>query len=98
MMTADDDNDVQFIPSLDDAADDTLSRQVADAPEYHAHKVQTLKELEKDLIVGLPAKRVEDGIDISLLASVLSPLEQIREEDEPWSQQTFSQLIHDTKG
>jgi hypothetical protein len=91
------DNDVQVIPSLDDAQDDNLSKQIADAPEYHAHKVQTLKELEKDLIIGLPAKRVEDGIDISLLSNVLSPLEYIKEDDETWTAQTFTQLIHETK-
>jgi hypothetical protein len=57
--------------------------QVAQAPNVRAATVQRLAELDSD--IGSNAMPVgTDGIDLSLLSSVLTPAEKIHETDHAW--------------
>lgn len=47
---------VAFIPTLQEEHDEELIREVAQPPEYYDHKIQSLKELDKDLQFSLPKK------------------------------------------
>src|SRR5690606_28226562 len=47
---------VAFIPTLQEEQEEELIREVAQPPEYYGHKIQSLKELDKDLQFSLPKK------------------------------------------
>jgi len=83
-------SNIQEIPELEftgDASD--IKKQVADAPNIQMHRVQSLKELDHDILYQLP-NTVQDGVDLSLLTATLVPQTKTVEEDEPWN---FDQLF-----
>mmetsp|Transcript_16252 Transcript_16252/g.30718 ORF Transcript_16252/g.30718 Transcript_16252/m.30718 type:complete len:86 (+) Transcript_16252:38-295(+) len=53
------------------------------------HRVQSLKDLDHDILYQLP-NTVQNGVDLSLLTATLVPQTKTVEEDEPWN---FDQLF-----
>lgn len=79
------------IPELEEQGKEDLTRVVAAAPKVRGNKVQELAELDEELHFKLP-KNEDREIDLSLLTSVLCSLEQVTEEEVPW---TTDQLFTD---
>jgi len=69
-----------FIPEMgDDGTPEELSNIVSEAPSVD-HKMTGLKELNKDFALNVPSI-TQDGIDISLLTSVIRPISELIETD-----------------
>mmetsp|Transcript_2983 Transcript_2983/g.4317 ORF Transcript_2983/g.4317 Transcript_2983/m.4317 type:complete len:162 (+) Transcript_2983:50-535(+) len=81
--------DIQEIPDLDVNDESDIKRQVAAAPNVRVQRVQSLKELDQDIMYQIP-NSMQDGVDLSMLTSTLVPQAKTIEEDEPW---TFDQLF-----
>ncbi|GAB5364889.1 hypothetical protein AAMO2058_001009000 [Amorphochlora amoebiformis] len=64
-------------------------KKVANAPNVRLQKMQSLKELDHDIMFQLPTS-LNDGVDLSMLTSTLVPQSKTIEEDEAW---TFDQLF-----
>eukprot|EP01083_Nonionella_stella_P092506 259006_1 len=82
--------EIAEIPDAGDGGTDTVTdirSQVADAPNVLEKTVQSLSELDKEILV---APKGEDGIDLSLLTRFLSPPGSLAEPDTPWD---FDQLL-----
>jgi hypothetical protein len=94
MDEEEDEDTVATILTLDRGTED---EEVANAPEYHGNKLQSLYELDNELAFTLPSdKRKKDRkLDLTILSSVLLPAEQILEEDVQWSQSTLTQLLNE---
>mmetsp|Transcript_22730 Transcript_22730/g.38965 ORF Transcript_22730/g.38965 Transcript_22730/m.38965 type:complete len:239 (+) Transcript_22730:69-785(+) len=75
-------DEMPTIPDLEDELEEDITRQVAAPPKIRNNRVQTIKELDHDIKYSLPSADI--GIDLSLLASTLSPQDQVLEEDVPW--------------
>lgn len=90
--------EIPYIPDLED--EDDITRQVAEAPEYHHPRVQTLKELEHDSRHRLPkiSKTGREEIDLYLLSQALPTAAQVVEDDVPWTSHTFSAALHGELG
>eukprot|EP00735_Rhodelphis_limneticus_P012156 TRINITY_DN5358_c0_g1::TRINITY_DN5358_c0_g1_i1::g.24223::m.24223 TRINITY_DN5358_c0_g1::TRINITY_DN5358_c0_g1_i1::g.24223 ORF type:complete len:223 (-),score=67.88,sp/A8HYP5/IFT43_CHLRE/31.60/3e-22,IFT43/PF15305.1/1.3e-26,Herpes_LMP2/PF07415.6/10 TRINITY_DN5358_c0_g1_i1:107-775(-) len=84
-------DDILDIPSLEDDQEDDFNRQVADAPRVRNTRVQSLRELDKDIKFSLPASG-EAEIDLTILSAVLTPQEKIVEDDQVWE---FDQVLQD---
>eukprot|EP00818_Percolomonas_sp_WS_P006933 CAMPEP_0117447548 /NCGR_PEP_ID=MMETSP0759-20121206/6934_1 /TAXON_ID=63605 /ORGANISM="Percolomonas cosmopolitus, Strain WS" /LENGTH=192 /DNA_ID=CAMNT_0005239891 /DNA_START=111 /DNA_END=689 /DNA_ORIENTATION=- len=93
LMAQDDEDEIPVIPSLKDEADEKLQREIADAPDVVTSQVQGLGELDSQLFT-LPTNKTDAHIDLSVLTSVLSVPEQILEEDLPWTDHMFRELLH----
>ena len=69
-----------FIPEMgDDGATEEISVVVAEAPQVD-HKMTNLRELNKDFALNVPST-TQDGVDISLLTSVIRPIADLIETD-----------------
>ena len=72
-----------FIPEMgDDGTPEEISNIVSEAPSVD-HKMTGLKELNKDFALNVP-NITQDGIDISLLTSVIRPISELIETDMQW--------------
>lgn len=80
---SDDESPAMMIPDLDEEQAEDITRQVAEAPTLKSSRVQTLKELDQEIDRALPPAS-EIGVDLSALMRLLTPQEQVQEEDEPW--------------
>lgn len=94
MDEEEDEGSVATIPTLDKGMENA---EVANAPEYHGNKVQSLYELDKELAFALPSgkRKIDTKLDLTILSSVLLPAEQILEEDAQWTQSTLTQLLNE---
>lgn len=63
-------------------ATEEISTQVAEPPRMD-HNMTNLRELDKDLALNVPSI-TPDGIDISLLTSVIRPIADLIETDMNW--------------
>jgi len=83
--------DIAEIPELD-AAEDRSQMLTVDAPIITSGLVQTIGELNEQFRRELPSAS-NDGIDLSVLTSVLAPPEQVHEPDVVWDfDSVFSSL------
>ena len=72
-----------FIPEMgEDGAPEDVSTVVAEPPSVD-HKMTNLRELNKDFALNVPST-TQDGIDISLLTSVIRPIADLIETDMQW--------------
>ena len=72
-----------FIPEMgDDGTPDEIAVVVSEAPSVD-HKMTNLRELNKDFALNVPST-TSDGIDISLLTSVIRPISDLIETDMQW--------------
>lgn len=73
-----------YIPEMGEegfGADD-VSNVVAEPPSVD-HKMMNLRELNKDFALNVPST-TQDGVDISLLTSVIRPIADLIETDMQW--------------
>ena len=70
------------IPEMEAEAVEEISAQVAEPPKID-HKMTTLKDLDKDLQLNVPSV-TQEGVDISLLTSVIRPIADLIETDMQW--------------
>ena len=82
MNDNDDEGTTEYIPDLEDE-EETISQQVAVAPEVKSSRVPTIAELDEEIDMALPST-TEIGVDLSVLQQFLIPQEQLVEEDVPW--------------
>lgn len=72
-----------FIPEMgDEGAPDDISTIIGEPPSVD-HKMTNLRELNKDFALNVPSI-TQDGIDISLLTSVIRPISELIETDMQW--------------
>ena len=72
-----------FIPEMgEEGAAEEISVVVAEPPSVD-HKMTNLRELNKDFALNVPST-TQDGIDISLLTSVIRPIADLIETDMQW--------------
>ena len=72
-----------FIPEMgEDGVTEEISVVVAEAPQVD-HKMTNLRELNKDFALNVPSTTT-DGVDISLLTSVIRPIADLIETDMQW--------------
>jgi len=88
--------DIAEIPDLDsdsnqqNLTEEDLTRVIADAPHVRANHIQSLQELEREAGFQIQS---DDGLDLSLLTSVLLSRDQVSEHDWTWDWDTlFSEL------
>ena len=65
-----------------DAGGDDFQAMVAEPPKLEQN-MANLRELEKDLALNVPSI-TQDGVDISLLTSVIRPIADLIETDMSW--------------
>ena len=71
------------IPEMDaDLGGEDFHAQVAEPPKLEQN-MANLRELEKDLALNVPSI-TQDGVDISLLTSVIRPIADLIETDMGW--------------
>lgn len=71
------------IPEMEaEAGGDDFQAQVAEPPKLEQN-MANLRELEKDLALNVPSI-TQDGVDISLLTSVIRPIADLIETDMSW--------------
>jgi len=88
----DDDNDILIIPDLEEDLEEDLTTQVASAPKNTARRVQSMRELDHDIKYTLPTN-VQNGLDLSILTSCLSPQPLVQESDELWEFDSLLQFV-----
>ena len=72
-----------FIPEMgEDGVAEDIGVVVAEAPQVD-HKMTNLRELNKDFALNVPST-TQDGVDISLLTSVIRPISDLIETDMQW--------------
>ena len=67
---------------MESEAVDEITAQVAEPPKMEQN-MANLRELDKDLALNVPSVTA-DGIDISLLTSVIRPIADLIETDMHW--------------
>ena len=80
---------IQSIPTIGGVSDNNTGNLVAAPSSYVGQQVSDLNLLNKKLV--LPTKS-DSGIDLSLLTSVVKPVETVYENDEIWD---YNHLIID---
>eukprot|EP00729_Bicosta_minor_P007280 gene7280-15020_t len=79
----DPDDDGVYIPTLEEANEEALTSQVAQAPSQNIAYI-SYADLERNAVATMPFMSTDAGIDIKLLTDVLSPPDKIIEPDEAW--------------
>jgi hypothetical protein len=79
----DGDGDGVYIPTLEEAQEESLTSQIAQAPSQNINYL-SYADLEKNSVATMPFMSTDSGIDIKLLTDVLSPPDRIVEPDEVW--------------
>ena len=73
-----------FIPETGEEVDaPQVSQVIVSEPPSMDNKMTNLRELNKDFALNVPST-TQDGIDISLLTSVIRPIADLIETDMPW--------------
>lgn len=80
----DSDDDIPVIPDLDEVQEEDMVTQVAAPPTVQVNRVQTYRELDNDLLKHSQIVTLDNEIDLKLLTKVLSPEEDVIEEDKTW--------------
>ncbi|CAG5116573.1 unnamed protein product, partial [Candidula unifasciata] len=94
----DDDDDIPVIPELEDQQEDDLSTKVASAPNVVVNRVATYRELDNDFLKQAAFLTMDNEIDLKLLTKVLSPPEDIIEDDKPWDwDRLFTEVSSDLR-
>lgn len=92
-----DNKDIASIPSINTISD-TGTNIIVPPISYVGHQVADLDILNQKLV--LPTK-TEGGIDVSLLTSVVKPIDVVYEQDELWDYQhliiEIAQIIRNSK-
>eukprot|EP00002_Diphylleia_rotans_P007132 TRINITY_DN1660_c0_g1_i2.p1 TRINITY_DN1660_c0_g1~~TRINITY_DN1660_c0_g1_i2.p1 ORF type:complete len:162 (-),score=36.71 TRINITY_DN1660_c0_g1_i2:558-1043(-) len=68
-----DDDVMPVIPDLEEAHEEEVAAAIAEPAQFKANRVQPLKELDRDIRGGLPSAMESEGINLSILTSVLMP-------------------------
>ena len=79
------------IPELEADAEPTNTNEVTLPPEIE-NKMMSLDELEKDMIHNVPSQ-IEEGVDLSLLTSVIRPISDLIEADISWDYKSLQTEI-----
>ncbi|EAR86830.2 hypothetical protein TTHERM_00202900 (macronuclear) [Tetrahymena thermophila SB210] len=75
--------DLIFVPDLTQEAQEQEVSKVSAPPNQPTVQVQDINELQKFTKINtLP--QTEEGVDLSQLMQILSPVEDIKEKDEAW--------------
>jgi len=82
--------DIMVIPDLDEDHEEDLQNQVADAPA-NFRSVQSMRELDSQ-IKGLELLS-SNGVDLSILTSVLVPRDKLEELDEAWEPESLLEQV-----
>eukprot|EP00899_Mesostigma_viride_P021067 jgi/Mesvir1/28962/Mv17738-RA.1 len=88
----DQEEDVTDIPELEMEGEEDITKQVAQAPKMRKDRVQTIRELEHEMQYTLPSN-ADVNIDLSILAKVLIPPDELIEEDKLWEPETLLQEV-----
>ena len=67
------------IPELESAQDEQMQQSIS-APAPMVSKMMALAELDKDMVHNVPTM-IEEGVDLSLLTSVVRPIVDLIEAD-----------------
>ncbi|XP_043929803.1 intraflagellar transport protein 43 homolog [Protopterus annectens] len=81
---SDDDGDIPVIPDLEEVQEEGLTMQVAAPPSVQVNRVLTFRDLDNDLMKHAAFQTLDGEIDLKLLTKVLSPEQEVREEDVSW--------------
>lgn len=76
-------DDGVYIPTLEEASEEALTSQVAQAPSQNIAYI-SYADLERNAVATMPFMSTDAGIDIKLLTDVLSPPDKVIEPDEAW--------------
>ena len=79
------------IPELEAEAEEQAQAEVAIPPEIE-NKMMGLEELEKDMVHNVPSQ-IEDGVDLSILTSVIRAVPDLVEPDIPWDYKSLQTEI-----
>ena len=79
------------IPELEADAEAPTQQEIAMPPEIE-NKMMGLEELEKDMVHNVPSQ-IEDGVDLSILTSVIRPISDLIEADIPWDYKSLQAEI-----
>ena len=72
-----------FIPEMgDEGAPENIENEIS-GPVHFDNKMTNLRELNKDFALNVPSI-TQDGVDISLLTSVIRPISELIETDMQW--------------
>jgi len=76
--------DIADIPDVGDEGGevDDITTKIADAPNVMTNKVQSMQELDHELMFQLPT--AADGVDLTCLTKFLVPQEKVLELDAQW--------------
>ena len=80
------------IPELDNDAEVEQTNIDVSAPPEIENKMMGLEELEKDMVHNVPSQ-IEDGVDLSILTSVIRPIADLIEADIPWDYKSLQAEI-----
>ncbi|XP_037097677.1 intraflagellar transport protein 43 homolog isoform X2 [Syngnathus acus] len=80
----DDDGDIPVIPDLDEVQEEDLNMQVAAPPSVQVNRVMTYRDLDNDLKYYSAFQTLDGEIDLKLLTKILSPEQEVKEEDVLW--------------
>ncbi|XP_028834790.1 intraflagellar transport protein 43 homolog isoform X2 [Denticeps clupeoides] len=81
---SDDEGDIPVIPDLEEVQEEDLTMQVAAPPSIQVNRVMTYRDLDNDLMKYSAFQTLDGEIDLKLLTKVLSPEQEVREEDVGW--------------
>ncbi|XP_030298912.1 intraflagellar transport protein 43 homolog isoform X4 [Sparus aurata] len=81
---SDDEGDIPVIPELDEVQEEDLTKQVAAPPSIQVNQVMTYRDLDNDLKYNSAFQTLDGEIDLKLLTKVLSPEQEVKEDDVSW--------------
>ena len=79
------------IPELEADAEPAPQNDVTIPPEIET-KMLGLEDLEKDMVHNVPSQ-IEEGVDLSILTSVIRPVADLIEADIPWDYKSLQAEI-----
>ena len=79
------------IPELENEAEEIIQNDITAPPEIE-NKMMGLDELEKDMQHNVPSQ-IEEGVDLSILTSVIRPIADLIEADIPWDYKSLQAEI-----
>ncbi|KAM6462172.1 intraflagellar transport protein 43 homolog [Liasis olivaceus] len=81
---ADDGGDIPVIPDLEEVQEEDFAMQVAAPPSIQVNRVLTYRDLDNDLMKYAAFQTLDGEIDLKLLSKVLTPEQEVREDDVIW--------------
>ena len=79
------------IPELEGDAEQPTQQEISMPPEIE-NRMMGLDELEKDMVHNVPSQ-IEDGVDLSILTSVIRPIADLIEADISWDYKSLQAEI-----